>query len=82
MNPLNNNNNPINTMLQFLNNGGNPRNLAQQMLQQNPQIKQTMEQLYNTSNGQNPKDIAMQLAKQRGIDPTQIMQIANKMGLK
>ena len=82
MNPLNNNNNPINTMLQFLNSGGNPRSLAQQMLQQNPQIKQTMEQLYNTSNGQNPKDIAMQLAKQRGIDPTQIMQIANKMGLK
>lgn len=81
MNPLNHNN-PVNTMLQFLNGGGNPQQLARQLMQQNPQIRQTMEQLHGMSNGQNPKDIAMQLAQQRGIDPDQIMQIARKMGIK
>ena len=81
MNPLNHNN-PINMFMQFLNNGGNPQQLAAQALQQNPQLKQVMEQLQNKSNGQSPRDIAMQLIKERGIDPSQIMQIANKMGLK
>lgn len=75
-------NNSINMFMQFLDNGGNPQQLAQQVLQQNPQIRQTLEQLQNKSNGQNPKDIAMQLIKERGIDPAQIMQIANRLGLK
>lgn len=69
-------------MLQFLNSGGNPQQLANQIMQQNPQARQTMEQLRQMSNGQNPKDIAMQLAQQRGIDPSQLMQIAKRMGLK
>lgn len=81
MNPLNNNN-PFNRFMQFLNSGGNPQQFANQILQQNPHIRQTMEQLYSTSAGQNPRDIAMQLIKEKGIDPNQIMQIANKMGLK
>lgn len=69
-------------MLQFLNSGGNPQQLANQIMQQNPQARQTMEQLRQMSNGQNPKDIALQLAQQRGIDPSQLMQIAKRMGLK
>ena len=81
MNPLNRNN-PINMFMQFLNSGGNPQQLAMQALQQNPQLKQTMEQLQSNAKGQSPRDIAMQLIKEKGIDPTQIMQIANKMGLK
>lgn len=81
MNPLNNNN-PINAMLQFLGSGGNPQQLANQIMQQNPQAKQALEQLQQMTNGQHPKDVAMQLAKQRGIDPAQLMQIAKKMGLK
>lgn len=89
MNPLNNttihpmnNNNPAQAMMQFLNRGGDPRQLANDILQKNPQIKQVMEQMHNVTGGQHPKEIAMQLAKQRGIDPSQIMQIAKKMGLK
>lgn len=75
-------NNPLGFFMQFLNNGGNPQQLAEQALQQNPQLKQTMEYLYNNSRGQSPKDLAMQLARQKGIDPSQLMQIANKMGLR
>ena len=75
-------NNPVNSMLQFLNNGGDVQQLANQIMTQNPQARQAMEQLRQMSNGQNPKDIAMQLAQQRGIDPSQLMQIAKRMGLK
>ena len=69
-------------MLQFLNSGGDVQQLANQIMTQNPQARQAMEQLRQMSNGQNPKDIAMQLAQQRGIDPSQLMQIAKRMGLK
>ena len=41
---------------------------------------QAMEQLRSTN--QSPKEIAMQMAKQRGINPEQMMQIARKMGIK
>lgn len=74
--------NPASVMLQFLNNGGNPQQLAEQILQQNPQAQQVLQQMRQQANGQSPKDIALQLARQRGIDPSQIMQVANKMGLK
>lgn len=86
MNPLNtnlqisNNNNPINSVIQFLDRGGSPQQLMEQMI--NPQTKQVMEQIKNVSNNQNPRDIAMQLCKERGVDPNQMMQLANRLGLK
>ena len=86
MNPLNtnlqipNNNNPINSVIQFLDRGGSPQQLMEQMI--NPQTKQVMEQIKNVSNNQNLRDIAMQLCKERGADPNQIMQLANRLGLK
>lgn len=80
MNPLNHNS-PAIQMLQMLNNAGGPQQFAQRVMQQNPQMQQIMDKLYNGPNGQNPKEIAMQLARERGIDPSQIMHMANKMGL-
>ena len=59
----------------------NPKAFAQQLLQQNPAAKQFISQLQNASNGMSPKQIAYQLAQQRGINPTQMNQIANKFGL-
>lgn len=83
MNPLNNqvsNNNPINSVIQFLDQGGTPQQLAERML--NPQTKTIMEHIKSVSNNQNPRDIAMQMCKQRGVDPNQIMQLAGRLGLK
>lgn len=85
MNPLKNQpyqNNPINSMLQFMNSGGNPQQLAQQILQQNPGVQQAFTRLQQVAAGKNPKDIAMQLAQERGLDPAQLMQVAKRMGLK
>ena len=68
--------------MQFINNGGNPQQIMQMVLQNNPQASQTISQLQNMAQGQNPRDFAMQLAKQKGIDPQQVEQMARMMGLK
>lgn len=72
-------NNPINALLNFMNGGGNPQQLIQQ-IQQNPQANAMVQQLQ--SMGKSPKEMVMQIAKQRGIDPTQIEQLVQKMGHK
>ena len=76
-NPLNNQNqnNPINAMLNFLNNGGNKEQIFNQFLKNNPQLNMLQ-------NMQNPKEMVMQLAKQKGIDINQIEELARKLGAK
>lgn len=72
-------NNPINNLLSFINSGGNPQSLIQQ-LQQNPQANALIQQLQSV--GKSPKDLVMEVAKQRGIDPSQIQQLVDRMGRK
>ena len=76
-NPLNNQNqnNPINAMLNFLNSGGNKEQIFNQFLKNNPQLNMLQ-------NMQNPKEMVMQLAKQKGIDINQIEELARKLGAK
>ena len=76
-NPLNNQNqnNPINAMLNFLNNGGSKEQIFNQFLKNNPQLNMLQ-------NMQNPKEIVMQIAKQRGIDIKQLEELAHKLGAK
>lgn len=75
-------NNPINMIMQMVNNGGNPQQIMQQIMQRNPQASQMLTQMKNMAGGKSPKDFAMQLAKQNGVDPNQLMEVARKMGLK
>lgn len=75
-------NNPINGIMQMMNNGMNPQAFANQILQQNPQAKQFLTQIQNQANGRSPKEMALQYAKQQGISEQQLMQLANRMGLK
>ena len=85
MNPLGKGNmpqqggNPLNSLMSFINGGGNPQQLIQQ-IQQNPNANAMIQQLQ--SMGKSPKEMVMQLAKQRGIDPSQIEQLVQKMGRK
>lgn len=87
MNPLkgfmgNQMNNPMNNVLQMMNGGMNPQMIMDRMLQNNPQAKQFLEQMKNQSNGRSPKEMALQYARQQGISDQQLMEMANKMGLK
>ena len=68
------NNNQLNSVLQNILNakkqGQNPKILINNMLQQNPQMQQTLTQLKNMANGKNPQDFFMQIAKQNGVEET------------
>lgn len=76
-NPLNNQNqnNPINAMLNFLNNGGSKEQIFNQFLKNNPQLNMLQ-------NMQNPKEMVMQLARKKGVDINQIEELARKLGAK
>lgn len=65
-------NNQLNKTLQNIYNakkqGKNPQVVMNMMLQQNPQMQQTLTQLKNMANGRNPKEFFMQMAKQNGVE--------------
>ncbi len=87
MNPLmqmmqGNNNNPINQILNILNGGTNPQQLAQNILQKNPQAQAMLKNMQSQCGNRSPRDFVLEQCRNRGIDESQVMQIANKMGLK
>lgn len=49
----------------------NPELLMQNMISQNPQVKQAMD--YVNANGGNAKEAFYKLAKEKGIDPSAIL---------
>ena len=67
-----NNNSQLNSVLQNIamakKQGKNPKMIMNMMLQQNPQMQQTLTQLQNMANGRNPRDFFMQIAKQNGVE--------------
>lgn len=69
-------------MLQMFRTAQNPQAMFEQMLQQNPQMATTLNQLRNSTQGSNPRDVAMNLAKQRGISEEQVMQMFNSINRK
>ena len=71
-------NNPINQMLQFINGGGSPQNFINSLAGN----QQGVQQLKNMVGNRNPRDFVLQMARQRGIDQNQVMQLAQKLGLK
>lgn len=74
--------NPIQLMNAFRN-AKNPQALLQQVMQNNPQLQQTMMQLQNSGGGSmTPEQMARQLAKQNGISDEQLMQMYNQFNRK
>lgn len=73
---------PINGILQMMNGGMNPQMMADQVLQRNPRAKKFLEQMQNQANGRSPKEMVMQYARQSGISEQEVMQLANRMGLR
>jgi hypothetical protein len=69
-------NNQLNSVLQNIamakKQGKNPKMIMNMIMQQNPQMQQTLTQLQNMANGRNPKEFIMQIAKQNGIDEVSI----------
>lgn len=75
-------NNDINARIQAINSlkrqGMQPQQVMQMIMQQNPQMQSTLQQLKNMANGRNPRDFFMQLARQNGADDM-TMQMLSQM---
>ena len=72
------NNNPINQIMNALQQGVNPNQIAMQLAQNNPSVRQAM-QLVNGKTPEQVRDMAFQMAKQRGVD---LYQLARNMGIQ
>lgn len=58
-------------MVNLIKSSKNPQALMQSMINQNPQMKQVMEMV--NKNGGNPKDAFYALAKEKGVNPDDIL---------
>ncbi len=74
-----NNGYDINQALQSVfamkNAGRNPQAVMQLLIQQNPQIQNTLATLQNMAQGKNPKEFFSQLARQNGVNEQNMAQI-------
>lgn len=73
MNPGVQNLGQIRNMVNLIKNARNPQALLNNMISQNPQMKQAIQ--YVNDNGGNPKAAFEKLAKEQGIDPAEIQKI-------
>lgn len=68
-------------MYNTLKGSGNPMSLLEQQYGNNPALKQAKEM----SQGKSPeelKQVCLNLAKQKGIDPQQVLSILSSLGIK
>lgn len=63
----------IKNMMKLVKSNGSPTQLLQSMSQNNPQLKQVMTMV----NGKNPKDVFYELAKQKGVNPEDVLKELN-----
>ena len=73
MNP--NINQSLQSIFAMKNAGRNPQQILQLLIQQNPQIQNTLYTLQNMSQGRNPREFFAQLAKQNGVNEQNMAQI-------
>ena len=73
-------NNDINSRIQAINSlkrqGRNPQQVMQMLMQQNPNLQHTLNQMKTMANGRSPKEFVMQLARQNGADDLSLQMIA------
>lgn len=53
----------------------NPEQMFESLMMSNSQVRNTIQQVQNSTQGASPKDIALQLAKQKGISEQDIMKM-------
>ena len=75
-------NGALQSVFQMMNAGRDPRQVMQLMMQQNPQMQQTMATLQNMSRGKSPKEFIMQLARQNGVSQENLQAMQNMFGNK
>jgi hypothetical protein len=75
---MNNNydvNSAIQSIMQMRNAGRNPQQIMQLLMQQNPQLQQSLTMLQNMAKGKNPQEFFTQLARQNGVSDQNLQHI-------
>ena len=67
----NNNISQIKQMMNMFRGSNNPQQLLMNLANQNPQMKQVMTMVQNS--GKSPKDLFYELARQKGVNPDEIL---------
>lgn len=75
-------NSPIGQIMSVLNCGKNPQELAMSIVQNNPEAQQMLNSMRQQCGNNSPKDFVLSYCRNNGIDENQVMQIAQKIGLK
>ena len=65
----------IKQMMNMMRNASNPQEMLQNMVSSNPQMKQVMDIVQKS--GGDPKTAFYNLAKERGVNPDEIIQMLN-----
>lgn len=68
-------NQALQSLFQMKNAGRNPQQIMQMLIQQNPQIQNTLVTLRNMSQGKNPREFFSQLARQNGVNEQNMAQL-------
>lgn len=66
----------IKQLANLLKSSSNPQQLISNLVNQNPQMRQVLNMLQ--SSGKSPRDLFYELAKQKGVDPNQIINMLNQ----
>ena len=61
----------IKNLMNTVRNMGNPQMMLNQMMAQNPQMKNVMD--YIRQNGNDPKQAFYKMAQEKGVDPNEIL---------
>jgi hypothetical protein len=73
-------NQALQSIFQMKNAGRNPQQIMQMLIQQNPQMQQSLYVLQNMSQGKSPKEFFAQLAKQNGVNEQNMQMIMQLFG--
>ena len=68
-------NQALQSLFQMKNAGRNPQQIMQMLIQQNPQIKNTLGTLHNMMQGKSPREFVSQLARQNGVNEQNMAQL-------
>ena len=69
----NNINESLNVILQYKRQGMTPQAVMDMLLQQNPQLQTTLQQMQNMAQGRSPREFVMQFARQNGVNLDEFM---------
>lgn len=76
---MNNNQNPMNFLMNLMSMGNNPQQIMNNILNQNPQMQVAINQM--KSSGMSTKDYVLQYARQNNINIQPIIQMMNNRGI-